>query len=140
MSLEKKKNVKVVLDTNIFISSIFWSGNPHKIIEFALDQQIEVYTSLEILAELEKVLRNDFEEDLEFIERQITLILEYSKVIQVHARVDVVKDDPDDNKIISCALAACADYIVSGDHHLFDLKEIFGIKILKPKEFLELLF
>ena len=51
--------------------------------------------------------------------------------------MEIVKDDPDDNKVIECALTTEADYIVSGDSHLFNIKEVLGIKILKPKEFLD---
>ena len=134
---QEKEKVRVVLDTNVFISSIFWKGDSHRIVELATDRIIEVYTSPEILTELEKVLKRDFEEDPEFIERQIALILEYSKIIRPINKVNIVKDDPDDNKIIECALTAKARYIVSSDHHLFSLKEVLGIKILKPREFLE---
>ncbi|QQG38762.1 MAG: putative toxin-antitoxin system toxin component, PIN family [Candidatus Woesearchaeota archaeon] len=134
---QEKRGFKVVLDTNVFISSIFWRGNPHKIVELAVDKKIQIYTSPEILTELEEVLKRDFEEDHEFIERQVALILEYAKIVKPLKKVDFVKEDPEDNKIIECALTAKADYIVSGDQHLFFLKEIFGIKILKPKEFLD---
>ena len=47
--MNQEKNIKVVLDTNIFVSSVFWIGNPHKIIDLAIEKKIEVYTSLEIL-------------------------------------------------------------------------------------------
>ena len=67
----------------------------------------------------------------------MALILEYTKIVRPIKKVEVVKDDPDDNKIIECALTAEADYIVSGDSHLFNIKEVLGIKILKPKEFLD---
>ncbi len=138
MKAEKEK-IRVVLDTNIFVSSIFWLGNPHRIVELALDKKIEVYTSPEILTELEKVLKRDFKEDQEFIERQIALILEYSAIVRPITKVEIVKADPDDNKIIECAHTANANYILSGDPHLTDLKEVFGIKILKPAEFLLIL-
>lgn len=134
---EEKKDIKVVLDTNVFISALFWKGNPHKIVSLALDKKISVYTSPDILVELEKVLKRDFDEDRETIERQISFILEYARVVKPFVEVDVVKDDPDDNKIIACALVAKVDFVVSGDPHLFKIKEIFGIKILKPKEFLD---
>ena len=137
--MKEEKSVKVVLDTKIFVSSTFWKlGNPHKIIELALDKKIIVYTTLKILAELEKVLKRDFKETTEFIERQIALILEYSTIVQPLNKVDIVKQDPDDNKIIDCALTAKAHYIISGDPHLVNLKEVYGIKILKPKEFLDI--
>ena len=59
--------LKVVLDTNIFVSSIFWQGNPHKAVELALEKKLDVFTSVEILHELEKVLKRDFK-DVVFIE------------------------------------------------------------------------
>lgn len=136
---QEKRRTKAVLDTNIFISSIFWRGNPHKIIGLAIDKRIEIYTSPEILMELENVLKRDFHEEKEFVERQIALILEYSQIVKPTDKVRVVDSDPEDDKIIDCALCSKADYIISGDPHLFNLKEVFGIKILKPKEFIDLL-
>ncbi len=87
--------------------------------------------------ELENVLKRDFFEESELIERQISLILEYAILVRPIVEPDIVKADPDDNKILACALASKADYIVSGDPHLFLLKEVFGITILKPKDFLD---
>ena len=136
--MPEKQKIKVVLDTNIFISSIFWTGNPHTIVELALDKKILVFTSPAILTELEKVLHRDFREDQEFVERQIALILEYAEIVRPLHQVNVVKEDPDDNKIIECALTAQAGYIISGDPHLTNIKKVFGIKIMKPKEFMEI--
>src|SRR3989344_7774513 len=133
------RNIKVVLDTNVLVSSIFWLGNPHKIVELAIDKKIEVYTSPAILAELENVLKRDFEEDEELVERQIALILEYAKIVNPTGKINIIKTDPDDNKIIECAITAKAEYIVSGDPHLYTLKEAFGIKILRPREFLDVI-
>ena len=131
--------IKVVLDTNIFVSSIFWKkGNPHKIVELALDKKILSFTSLEILQELEKVLRRDFQETEEIIQRQIALILEYSTVVKPSARIYVVKDDPEDNKIVECAISCNADYIVTGDRHLLDVDEYEGIKIVKAKKLVDI--
>lgn len=129
--------LKVVLDTNIFVSSIFWDkGNPHKTVELALDKTIKVYTSIDILKELEKVLRRDFKEPDELIHSQISLVMEYAELIKVDCRLDVVQDDPDDNKIVECAISAEADFIVTGDPHLLNLKEYKNIKIVSPREFL----
>ena len=60
-------------------------------------------------------------------------------IIHPRTKVNVVKDDPEDNKFLECALDAGADFIVSGDHHLLDLKMFKGIKIVKCKKFLEIL-
>ena len=130
--------LNVVLDTNIYISSIFWKGNPHKIVELAIDKKIRVFISVEILQELEKVLRRDFQEPDEIIHRQISLIFEYADVIKTNIKLDVVTADPEDNKIIECAVSCSADYIVTGDKHLLDLVEYKGVKIVSPRRFIEI--
>ncbi len=129
--------IKTVLDTNIFVSSIFWFGPSHKVVEKALDGKIEVFTSIEILQELAKVLRRDFNEPDEMVHRQISLIMDYATVVQSGVKLSIVKKDPDDDKIIECAVSCNADYIVTGDRHLLDLKEYKGIKIVTAKQFLE---
>ncbi|MCG2722043.1 MAG: putative toxin-antitoxin system toxin component, PIN family, partial [Thermodesulfovibrionales bacterium] len=58
-------------------------------------------------------------------------------VVSLH--IEAVPEDPEDNKFIECALTCKADYIVSGDRHLLNLKEYAGIKILKASEFLAIL-
>ena len=128
--------IKAVFDTNIFVSSIFWEkGNPHKSVEFALEKRVRVFTSIEILRELERVLRRDFEESDQMIQRQIGLIVEYSDIVAGNKKVDAVKSDPEDNKILACAISCDADYIVTGDNHLLELKEYENVKIVTAKEF-----
>src|SRR3989344_4440628 len=128
---EEKEKIRVVLDTNIYVSSVFWLGKPHQIVELAIDRKIQVFTSPQILEELERVLKRDFLEDHDFIESQIALILEYSKIVKPANTIQAIKDDPDDNKIIECAVTANADYIVTGDSHLLNLKEFHLTKIVK---------
>jgi len=130
--------IRAVLDTNIFVSSIFWFGPSHKVAGKALDGKIEVFTSIEILQELDKVLRKDFNEPDEMVHRQISLIMDYATVVQSGVNLSIVKKDPDDDKIIECAVSCNADYIVTGDRHLLDLKEYKEIKIVTAKQFLEL--
>ncbi len=89
--------------------------------------------------ELEEVLKEKFKQEQEFVDEQIALILEYAEIISPENKVDIVKEDPDDNKIIECAITTKAEYIISGDLHLTKIKQVLGIKILKPTEFLELL-
>ncbi len=130
--------LKVVLDTNIFVSSIFWGkGNPHMVVELALGRKIQVFVSIDILKELEKVLLRDFEEPPEMVARQLSLVLDYSVVIMPNVKIDVVKDDPDDNKILECAVACNADYVVTGDKHLLVFSAYEQIKIVSAKEFMD---
>jgi len=130
----------VVLDTNIFVSSVFWEkGNPHKIIEKAIEGKIQVFISQEILEELEKVLKRDFDESSDFIEDQINLIKSYTEIIETTHHLDIVKEDPADNIIFECALSCNADFIVSGDNHLLKIKSYNNIKVLNPSDFLKIL-
>ena len=131
--------IKAVLDANIYISSIFWEkGNPHKIIEKIINQEIQAFISNEILEELKKVLKRDFDEPNELIEDQIKLIKEYSEIIETSEKINIIQEDADDNKIIECAISANANYIITGDNHLLKLKEFRGIKIVNSKDFLEI--
>ena len=130
--------MRVVLDTNILVSSLFWDkGNPHRVVALALDKKIWVFTSPEILQELEKVLKRDFEEPEEIIQRQINLVLEYATVVKPLMHVQVVERDPKDDMVIECAVACKAHSLVTGDKHLLDVQEYRGIKIVNAKTFLD---
>ena len=129
----------VVIDTNVLISSIFWNhGNPYKIVNLAIEQTIHNFTSPDMLYELARVLRENFRQPESILKNQVRLVANYSKVIQPKIRLKVVKDDPKDDIILECALSCNAQYIITGDKHLLALREFKGIKILAPKEFLNL--
>ena len=131
---------KVVLDTNIFISSVFWEkGNPHKIVEKAIEGKIQVFISEKILEELKEVLKRDFEEADNFINDQTNLIKSYAEIVESTIFLDIIKEDPDDNMIIECAVSCNADFIISGDNHLLKIKNYNNIKILNSSDFLKVL-
>ena len=128
---------RVVLDTNVIISSTFWkSGNPHMIVSLAIGQKIQNFTSRNMVNELVKVLIVDFRQPEQFVERQVNLLLAYSEIIEPKIKANAVPEDPKDNMVIECALSADADCIITGDNHLLKLKEYKNIKMLTPKEFL----
>ncbi len=128
---------KVVLDTNVIISSILLDkGNPHKIVDLAIEQKIHNHTSPDLLHELEDKLRNKFKESEEYIQRQINLVSSYSEITESKEKIKAVPDDPKDDMVLECAVACNADYIVTGDNHLLKLKEFRGIKIVASKDFL----
>ncbi|MBS3068244.1 putative toxin-antitoxin system toxin component, PIN family [Candidatus Micrarchaeota archaeon] len=132
--------MKIVVDTNILISAFNWEGNPHRIIERALQRKINLVISPQILEEFKVVaLRPVFEFSEEEIDKFIESILEVCEMTIPIEKLDVIKDDPSDNKILECALEAKAGFIISGDRHLLKLKEFKGIKILTAKQFLDIL-
>lgn len=133
--------MRVVLDTNVLVSStLIEQGKPFKILKKAESGKIELFISPEIIQELEDVLLQDkipFEKEnvKEFVEKIISI----STVVIPKEDFQVINKDPEDNKILECAIEAGTNYIISGDPHLLDLKNFKGIKILSPDEFLKAL-
>jgi len=131
--------MRVVIDTNIFISS-FFGGNPRKVIDCWKNSKIVLCLSGVILEEYVDVLRRlGFGGEKELDE----LLSLFKKGFNIHftrktPKIDAVKDDPDDNKFIECAVALKADYIISGDKELLKIGRYKKIKILKPLDFLKL--
>lgn len=130
--------IKVVLDTNVLISSLFWKGHSRSIVDLAISNKIKPITSPEILEETEAVLYEGFPGvPYNRIEEIIKDILSYSSVISASTITVKGLRDIKDTKIIACAISAKAEYIITGDKDLLILKEYKGIKILNPKTFLD---
>ncbi len=133
--------MKVILDTNVFISGIFWEGNfCSQIIDKWKHKKFELISSIEILDEFVRTLRNfkiQMPEDM--IEEWRNLIIRNSIIVEPTIKLNVVKKDPDDNKFLEAALTGKALLIISQDKHLLKLEEYQGIKIVAPKEALLLL-
>lgn len=128
----------VALDTNIYVSAIFWSGEPYLVVQKAVKEEIVAFISEDIVKELRKVLSRDFSIDKKDIEEVVKAVLLFVHLIEPKEKVSVIKDDSDDDRILECALACKADFIITQDNHLLKLKEFKGVKIVKPKEFLNL--
>ena len=128
--------MKVVIDTNIFISGIFWKGASNKVIINWKEGKFILVTSLEAVSEIIKVLK-DFKIRLsdDMIRKWIDLIVRNSIIVEPKERINIVKDDQKDNIFIETAVAGNVDYIISQDSHLLKLKEFRGIKIITPEEF-----
>lgn len=128
--------MKAVLDTNIFISGIFWKGASNKAITNWKEGKFTLVTSLEGVSEIIKVLK-DFKIKLtdDMIKEWMDLIVRNSIIVEPKEKIEAVKDDPKDNIFIETAVAGNVNYIVSQDKHLLRLKEFRGIKIITPEEF-----
>jgi uncharacterized protein len=127
----------VVLDTNIYISATFWEGIPYRIVQRAIRQGIRAFISQDILDEIGKVLGRDFGYSEKEVEQAISSFVLFTHRVEPKERISVIDEDPDDDRIVECALCAGASYIVNQDNHLLKLKEYRGVKILSPKQFLE---
>ncbi len=97
----------------------------------------EIFITQDILDETAEVLERDFEYSKTECKSITEKILLFAKLIKPKQKVDIIKDDPDDNKVIGCAIESSSDYIITYDRHLLKLKECKGIKIVKPEEILK---
>ncbi|MBS3100545.1 putative toxin-antitoxin system toxin component, PIN family [Candidatus Woesearchaeota archaeon] len=129
----------VVLDTNVFISGIFWKGSSNKVLTDWRNGKFTLVTSLEAVSEIIKVLK-DFKIKLsdDMIKEWVDLIVRNSIIVEPKEKISIIKDDSKDNIFIETAVAGSVDYIVSQDNHLLKLREFRGIKIITPEEFLKL--
>lgn len=136
--------LRVVLDTNIFVSGLLSkTGLPAKILDAWRAGQYLLITSPPIVAEIRRVLEPPRMRKKYFITsgdiEQLIILLEKDALI-VPGRTDVrnaIPDDPSDEMFLACAMDAAADYIVSGDRHLLDISEYKGIPIIPVNEFEE---
>ncbi|MGZ3607226.1 MAG: putative toxin-antitoxin system toxin component, PIN family [Syntrophales bacterium] len=138
-----KKSLKAVIDTNVLVSGLFAeSGTISELTELRADERFLLVTSEEILEELYRVLHKPAvqkhfkpteNEIIEFIE----LIREKAVITPNLYKTDIIKSDPADNKFLAAASEAKADFIVSGDKHLKDIREFHNTKIVDAKTFIE---
>ena len=131
--------MKIVLDTNVFISGIFFSGPPSTILRAWRNLKIQIFLSKEILIEYQRVAE---ELSSKFpavdIDKIIELFTIYGELINTENISVSVCEDPDDNKFIECAIASNCKLIVSGDKHLLNVSGYQGISVLKPREFIDI--
>lgn len=129
---------KIVIDTNIYISAIFWGGKPRSVVDLGRNGQVSIFTSSQIEKEINKKLKTKFGLSDEEVAQILFDFSTFTLPIKASRKITVIDDDPDDDKFIECAVASRAGFIVSGDKHLLNLKEYKGIKIMKASDFLSL--
>lgn len=131
-------DLKVVMDTNVFVSGVFFSGPPYQILKAWQSGEIELVVSQDILDEYRRVGEILAEErpsiDLNPI---LNFVIEHAKVYKPVKLEESVCEDPDDDKFFACALASGSKVIVSGDKHLLKVSGYEGIDVLKPREFVD---
>lgn len=133
-----KPKAAVVFDTNIFISAIFFGGNPRTCLELARFGEIKLYTSKSLLLELAQKLNVKFGQNDDEIKEVIEGISKFAKVVEPKTKINLIKADPPDNRVLECALEAKVDYIVSGDKkHILSLKKFKNTLILSSTQFLK---
>lgn len=130
--------MKVVIDTNVFVSSVF-GGLPGQVVELWFDGRLTLCLSEPVVTEYQRVLREIGAAD-EAEERALIEAFASGEGVLYTAdppAIESVSPDPDDDKFLECALELEADRVVSGDSDLLELKSYMGIPILTPRELLE---
>jgi putative PIN family toxin of toxin-antitoxin system len=132
--------LRAVMDTNVLVSGVLWRGVPFELLRWAEKNSLVIYTSLEILAEVHRVLHYPkFQQCMDNQQASpgelFAKIASLCTIIQVDQVVKGVCSDADDEKFLSCALAANVKVLVSGDRHLLNLVQYQSVRILTAREF-----
>ena len=129
---------RIVLDTNVFISAILFGGKPRRVLDLVISGSVDCTLSTVILDKLKDVLQlPKFGFSAEVCFHIIEELHGTCDIISPSVSVDVIRSDPDDNRIVECAVEAQAHFIVSGDPHLLDLGKFEKIRILSPADYLK---
>jgi len=137
--------IRAVLDANVVVSAYLnIGGKPAQILSLARRNIVEICLSPQIILEIIETLlkprlvriHKDKREDILAFAEALAEIVDITPGM---LEVDAVKADPDDNKIVACAVESHADFIISGDHHLTDLKKHKNTRIVNPDTFLKLI-
>lgn len=132
--------IKVVFDTNIYLSAIIFGGKPREVFLAAARGRIALFISKAILAELRGVLRKKFGYPVSELDKIEKIILDTTEIVEPQKTIKVIPSELMDNHILACAVEAKADYLISGDKkHLLSLKKYRRVKIISADEFLKIL-
>ena len=127
--------MKIVVDTNVMISGIFFGGFPQKVLKSIVSNENTACATTEIIDDNEEIVERMIQKKQGHLNANIlTPVLQNLELIETKSIVDICRD-PDDNKFLGCAKDAKALYIVSGDEDLLVLKNYEDIDIITAKEF-----
>lgn len=130
--------MRVILDTNVFISGVFFAGSPYCILKGWRDGKVQLVISHEILEEYQRV-GDTLAEQFPGVELQpmLELVTMNAEFFSDQVIVEPVCEDPDDDKFIACGLVSGCKVILSGDKHLLKVSGFGGIKVLRPRAFID---
>lgn len=131
---------RVTLDTNVLVSALMYRrGKPFQLLRMALEGEVSVMLSEAIIEETLEVLGRKFGVPPEELPEYRAVITDAARIIKPTVSLDVVKDDPDDNRILECAVTSWSEFVVTGDKDLLRLKQYDSIRILTVADFFNVL-
>lgn len=126
-----------VFDTNVLFSAVAWKGTPFRCVELARSGGVDGVTCRELLDELADKLQSKLGFTAEQCLQTLADLLTFLRVISITGELKVVPADPDDDKVLECAVGSAATHVVTGDRrHLLPIRSFRGIQIVTPAEFL----
>jgi putative PIN family toxin of toxin-antitoxin system len=130
--------VRVILDTNVFVSGVFFSGPPYRILEAWRGGKLQLVASQEILEEYQRV-GETLAEQFAGVNFQpiIDLVTTNAEIFPNQVLPESLCEDPDDDKFIACALAGRCRVIISGDRHLLKVSGFRGLTVMSPRRFID---
>ena len=126
-------------DSNVYISALVFRKKALQILDLAIEQGVEIAISDEIVEETIRVLREKFRWSDERLEEARATMNSITRRVAPTEKLDVVKSDSDDNKIVECAVAAGSDYLVTGDNDILSLGSYGKTRMIKPSDFLAIM-
>jgi putative PIN family toxin of toxin-antitoxin system len=129
----------VTFDSNVYISALVFRKKALRILDLAIEQGVEIAISDEIVEETIRVLREKFHWSEERIEEARATMSSITRHVAPTEKLDVVKSDPDDNKVVACAVAAGSDYLVTGDNDILSLGSWGKTQMITPSDFLAIM-
>lgn len=129
--------IKIVIDTNVFLSAIFFKGIPAVVVRLGEAKVIQIITSKPLLDELEDKLTDKFNQPPSMTKKVIKRIKKQASLVKISGKTKFSVKDPKNHMVVETALKGKAKFVVSGDHHLKELKEYKGIKFINPSDFIK---
>lgn len=125
--------LRIVFDSNVYISALLFKGIPGKILEMAQKDKIILIVSDEIITETVRILEEKFRWPVHNIDKFKRRLSDISENIRPKIKLDIIKERESDNRILECAVSGDANLIISGDKHLLKLKKYKNIPIVRPR-------
>lgn len=130
--------MRIVLDTNVLMSGLFWRGTPARILDGWRDRHFDLLISPEVYSEYERVSKELGATRPEIDPRPfLRLVLSAAFMVDAEELEQAVCSDPDDDKFIACGLAGGAEFLVTGDKALLAVHDYRGLRIVTPAGFLK---
>jgi uncharacterized protein len=131
--------VEVTADTNIYVSAFEFAGLPYQLIQAAEDGRVRLSISEPIRQELSRVLQAKFGWSADEVDEAMLQLAGCTELVRPIETLDVIPNDPADNRVLECAVAAGSQFIITGDNDLLRLGQFRNIRIVKVADFLPLI-